>query len=196
VSCRRSSGEGERIGAAAPATPLAASWLLPRIDPCAILPRPAVEALVGSSVYPRPGGTTVDGSACQYIGAGPFVITLGFMSTNAYESLKIDFGGKQVPDTGSSALIDGPDQLGDVVLIARNAHVAVLVQISGVIPRAVGPARRALAADIARQALERLNHVTVALSANPGVWDAPSTVPSRRTGAWYTFPDSGNPSSS
>jgi hypothetical protein len=104
----------------------------------------------------------MDGSACQYTGPGPFVITLGYMSTNAYESLKVDFGGEPVLDTGIAALADGPDQLGDVNLVARSPDAAVLVQISGRLPNAAGQARRALAAEIARQGLDRLNHVTIA----------------------------------
>jgi hypothetical protein len=143
--------------------PPTASWYLPQVDPCAILSRPAVEALAGSPVgESRPGGTAMDGSACQYVGTGPFVITLGYMSTNAYESLKVDFGGEPVLDTGIAALADGPDQLGDVNLVARSPDAAVLVQISGRLPNAAGQARRALAAEIARQGLDRLNHVTIA----------------------------------
>lgn len=157
ASCRRSPGEDDRIRAAARSPRLATSWVLPEVDPCAILSRTAVEALVGSPVGdPRPGGTAVDGSACEYTGSGPFVITVGLMSTNAYESLKVDFGGEPVLGTGASALVDGPDQLGDVILVARSVNAALLVQISGVIPGAAGPARRALAAEIARQALDRL----------------------------------------
>ena len=53
-------------------------------------------------------------------------------------------------------MTNGPDQLGDVILAARSLDAAVLVQVSGVIPGAVGPARRALATEIARQALDRL----------------------------------------
>jgi hypothetical protein len=98
----------------------------------------------------------MDGSACQYAGSGPFVITLGFMSTNAYESLRVDFGGKPVPDLGAGALVDGPDQLGDVTLVARSLNAAVLVQISGRIPGVAGSGRRTLAAEIAREALHRV----------------------------------------
>ena len=157
ASCRPSSGEDERIRAAARAPRLATSWGIPDVNPCAILSRKAVEALTGSPVDgPRPGGTAMDGSACQYTGTPPFVITLGLMSTNAYESLQVDFGGEPVLDLAASALVDGPDQLGDVTLVARSLNAAVLVQVSGEIPGAAGPRRRALAAEIARQALDRL----------------------------------------
>lgn len=157
ASCQRPPWANEKTPTAARAPRLASSWQLPEAGPCVILSRTTVEALVGSPVAnPRLGGTAVDGSACQYTGPGPFVITLGYMSTNAYESLKIDFGGDPVIGTGSSALVDGPDQLGDVVLVARSLDAAVLVQISGVLPGAVGPAKRVLAAEIARQALDRL----------------------------------------
>lgn len=156
-SCQRPPGEDQPMRAATRAPRLATSWGIPDVNPCAILSRTAVEALAGSPMdEPRLGGTAVDGTACQYIGTGPFVITLGFMSTNAYESLQVDFGGDPVPGLGADALVDGPDQLGDVTLVARSLDAAVLVQISGVIPGAVGPSRRALAAEIARQALNRL----------------------------------------
>jgi hypothetical protein len=155
AACQCSPRQDEPVRAAVQPPRPATSWEIPDVDPCAILPASAVEALAGSPVgHPRPGGTAVDGSACQYVGTGPFVITLGLMSTNAYESLKVDFGGTPVLDVGSSALVDGPDQLGDVTLVARSLDAAVLIQISGVIPGAVGPARRDLAERIARQALK------------------------------------------
>lgn len=147
----------EQIPAAPPTPPSATSWYLPSIRACAILPRTVVEALIGGPVdHPRPGGTAVDGSACRYTGPGPFVVTLGYLSTNAYESLKFDVGGDPVPDTGADARVDGPDRLGDVTLVARSRAAAVQVQISGVIPGAAAPDRRALATELARQALARL----------------------------------------
>ena len=86
ASCRYSSPEGQRSRAAARAPRLATSWDIPEVNPCAILSRTAVETLTGTSVAdPWPGETAMDGSACQYAGSGPFVITLGFMSTNAYD---------------------------------------------------------------------------------------------------------------
>ncbi len=183
ASCQHSPREDEGSRAAERAPRQATSWRLPQVDPCAILSRTAVEALVGSPVGdPRPGGTAVDGSACQYVGTGPFVVTLGFMSTNAYESLKVDFGGEPVSGTGLSALVDGPDQLGDVIFVARSLNAAVLVQISGVIPGAAGTARQHLAAEIARRALDRLKHSTIALHPN---------VSSRRARARYIFRGSG-----
>jgi 4-amino-4-deoxy-L-arabinose transferase-like glycosyltransferase len=149
--------DAERIRAAAPAPRQATSWALPDIEPCAILSGAAMEAVVGSAVgEPQPGGTAVDGSACQYTGSGPFVVTLGLMSTKAYESLRMDFGGEPVLGAGFSALADGPDPLGDVTLVARSRDAAVLVRISGIVPNAAGPARRALAAKIAREALDRV----------------------------------------
>jgi hypothetical protein len=132
------------------------TWEIPRVDPCTLLSRAAMEALVGSAVNDLgPGGTAVDGSACEYTGAGPFVVTLGLMSTNAYESLKLDFGGEPVHGVGTSALVDGADPLGDVTLVARSAEAAVLIRISGIVPGAAGRSRRQLAADIARNALEQ-----------------------------------------
>jgi hypothetical protein len=154
ASCRPSAGDGPPQAAAL----LPASWAVPVIDPCEILSRRAIETLAGSAVAePRPGGTAVDGTACQYAGPGPFVITVGMMSTNAYESLRVDFGGDRVADVGLSAQLAGPDRLGDITLVAREQDAAVLVMISGTLP-AAGPPRGQLAATIAREALARLNH--------------------------------------
>jgi hypothetical protein len=158
LACGRDfSGDAQRIRKAARGPRPEAMWAIPRVAPCSVLSRSAVAAVIGDSVLDsRIGGTAVDGSACQYRGTGPFVVRLGLMSVNAYESLELDFGGDTVPDVGTGALVDGPDPLGDVTLVAKRGNTAILVQISGVIPGAVGQARRAMAASLARQALDRL----------------------------------------
>ena len=120
-----------------------------------------------------------------------FVITMGLISTSAYESLRLDFGGDRVPGVGDEALVDGPDQLGDVTLVARAGDVAVMVMVSGNVPGTVGPARRRLAADVARRALERLNPATAGIRPKPGARNLP--VPSITDPQSSTFCGSATP---
>jgi hypothetical protein len=170
VACRPPSPGVHDIRAVARGSMPPGRWGLPKTDPCAVLPRTVIESLAGATVQsPEPGGATIDGSACRFTGSEErFVITMGLISTNAYESLRLDFGGDRVSGVGDEALVDGPDQLGDVTLVARAGDAAVMVMVSGNMRGTVGPARRRLAADIARRALERLNPATAGIRPKPG----------------------------
>jgi hypothetical protein len=132
-------------------------WVIPDVNPCTLITRDEAEAVVGSlRDAPKPGGSATDGTACAYIGADPFVISVGVISPNAFEMRKFDAGNKLIEDVGDEAYMTKPDAFEDVYLFARRGEAAIVVVVTAGAWDAGKTERYRVAGILAQKALDRL----------------------------------------
>lgn len=138
------------------ANSLPSSWILPPIDPRALVSLAEAEAMIGPLVRgPTSGGWELDGTACTYVGRDGLVISVAIISTSAFDLERHDPQSVAMSSEGVSAYAARTGPLGDMRLFARSFKSAVIVHISG--DSRPNEKRLDLAKQFARTALECLD---------------------------------------
>jgi hypothetical protein len=130
------------------------SWAPTDVNPCTLILASEAEAILGPlSQSPHPGGTAIDGTACMYV-ARTAVVSIGVISTMAYESRKCEPWNVAIEDLGVDAYAV-PLYAGDVQLFVRTDQSALMMTLTT--ERAVPDrTRQRMVTDLAVIALRRL----------------------------------------
>jgi len=130
------------------------TWGPADIDPCTLIPRSKAETILGPlKQSPHPGGTAIDGTACMYV-ARTAVLSVGVLSTMAFESRKCDPWNVAIEDLGVDAYAV-PLSGGDLQLFVRTDQSAMMMTLTT--ERAVpDKIRQRMVTDLAVMALRRL----------------------------------------
>jgi hypothetical protein len=143
--------------AMAGARQIRASWKVPDVDPCILVTKAEAEAVMGLlSEGPKLGGSALDGTVCAYVGTIPLVVSIGVISTAAFELQKSDPGITTITDLGDEAYITRPDSFKDIHLFVRKGRAAVMVTASIWPGDAPETQRSEIAKSLAAKALDRL----------------------------------------
>ncbi len=140
VACRARHASTQRssasqISRAAPAavpvaSPAFLSWNHPSVAPCALFDKAEIESLLGTlREEPRPGGSTLDGASCVYVGAEPLVVSIGVISTAVFEAEKSDPDITYIDQFADQAYIVRPNSF-DTNFLARRGEHAVMIKLT------------------------------------------------------------------
>ena len=134
--------------------PRQSSWAPTDVNPCTLVLGSEAEAILGPlSQSPHPGGTAIDGTACMYV-ARTAVVSIGVISTMAYESRKCEPWNLAIVDLGVDAYAV-PLYAGDVQFFVRTNQAAMMIALTT--ERAVpDKIRQRMVKDLAVMALRRL----------------------------------------